>query len=344
MITQKKLKEFLESSCDYGYPEEYRNVIWCVLLRLPVNKDAFLDLKSREAPQNVATFTKSLKCLDMPQNEVHKFTDLISNLINWSPILASIDYIPGLVYPFTKIFPNSQLLTFEIVATILLNYGQLWFEFHPLEPFNFLGMCEDVLMLMDAGLATFYHENNITPEMYAWYLVKTSFTEVLSESFWFTLWDTIVSNPPYFLVFIIVAFNSINRYNIMRQTCFEDIVNFFKRKCAMHIKRIIRMAHEMDADYPECAHPKKFYTKFMPIPKHYYPVFDSYPREDGFQLDDFDLQISEVNFQEKDFTALCDNMRDKLEEESRSAEAAKQMRGELIYICFAYVIYLNYRQ
>lgn len=328
MITQKKLKEYLKSSCDYGYPEEYRNVIWCVLLQLPVNKDNFLHLKCQKESKVARNFAKCLSNIDMPREEAKNLGDLIAHLSNWSPLFKQVEFIPGIVYPFIKVFPNSQLLTFEIVATILLNYGQLWFEFYPLDPYNFLGMCENVLMLMDAGLAAFYYQNNITPQIYAWSLIKSSFSDVLSETFWFTLWDTIVSNPPYFLVFIIVAFNTTNRYNIMRLKCVENITKFFHSMNPLHIKRIIRVAHEMDADYPEIAHPKKFYRKFTPIPKQCYPIFDNFPKKSCLQIEDFKVQVTEINCQESELHANCDVMRDKLEEELRNTENAKQTRGE----------------
>ncbi|KAL5287947.1 TBC1D31 family protein [Megaselia abdita] len=326
LITQKKLKDYLATSCDYGYPEEYRNVIWCVLLQLPVNKDTFIDLKSQQEHEVVRKFARRLQEVDIPCDEAEKLKGLVSNLANWSPIFADIDYIPGLVYPFLKVFPNSQLLTFEIVASILLNYGQLWFEFHPLEPYNFLGMCENVLTLMDAGLAGFYYQNGITPQLYAWTLIKTSFSEVYSDIFWFTLWDNIVSNPPYFLVFIIVAFSVVNRFAIMRLKCVEEITGFFQTMNPMHIKRVIKTAHDMDQDYPERAHPKRFFHKYMPIPKYYYPVFDSFPKAAGNQMEEFKYQIGELANQEKELNGNYDVMLDKLEEELRNTDTAKQTR------------------
>lgn len=332
MITQKKLKEYLETSCDYGYPEEYRNVIWCVLLQLPVNKDTFLDLKSQQENDVVKDFGKCLCEIGMPAEDAQRLKNLISLVANWSPVFAEIDFIPSLVYPFLKVFPNSQLLTFEIVASILLNYGQLWFEFFPMDPYNFLGMCENVLMMMDAGLAAFYFQNKVTPQVYAFSLIRTSFSDVLSEMFWYTLWDTIVSNPPYFVVFIIVAFNTTNRFNIMRLKCFEDIAKFFNSPNPLHIKRIIRAAHEMDAQFPENAHPKKFFHKYVPMMKHYYPVFDSFPKEICNKTEDFKIQIAELTRQENELYAQSDVMRDKLEEELRNTETAKQTRGELLMV------------
>ena len=43
----------------------------------------------------------------------------LSALAHWSPVFGETGYLPGLVFPFIKLFQNNQLVTFELLATIL---------------------------------------------------------------------------------------------------------------------------------------------------------------------------------------------------------------------------------
>jgi len=46
----------------------------------------------------------------------------LSALAHWAAIFGETDYLPGLVFPFVKMFQNNQLITFELLATILCEY------------------------------------------------------------------------------------------------------------------------------------------------------------------------------------------------------------------------------
>ena len=43
----------------------------------------------------------------------------LSTLAHWSAIFGETEYLPGLVFPFVKLCQNNQLVTFEILATLL---------------------------------------------------------------------------------------------------------------------------------------------------------------------------------------------------------------------------------
>ena len=43
----------------------------------------------------------------------------LSALAHWTPLFSEVEYLPALIFPFVKLFQNNQLVTFEIVATIL---------------------------------------------------------------------------------------------------------------------------------------------------------------------------------------------------------------------------------
>lgn len=43
----------------------------------------------------------------------------LSALAHWSSIFGETEFLPGLIFPFVKQFQNNQLITFEILASIL---------------------------------------------------------------------------------------------------------------------------------------------------------------------------------------------------------------------------------
>ena len=57
-------------------------------------------------------------------------------------------------------------------------------------------------------------------QVYAWPLLATLFSEVLTSDEWLRLFDNVFSNPPSFLLMCVVAYNSVNRGPLMK--CEEE--------------------------------------------------------------------------------------------------------------------------
>lgn len=102
----------------YGeYPAKYRMFIWRCLLELPENHTAYSNLLEKGTHPSYATLheqypMKSRKLLRVLQRA-------LSALAHWAPIFGETQYLPGLVFPFVKMFQNNQLVTFEFLATVL---------------------------------------------------------------------------------------------------------------------------------------------------------------------------------------------------------------------------------
>lgn len=64
---------------------------------------------------------------------------VLSALAHWSSIFGETDFLPLLSFPFVKLFENNQLICFEVVATVVFNWCQLWFMYFPNPPVNILG-------------------------------------------------------------------------------------------------------------------------------------------------------------------------------------------------------------
>ena len=58
--------------------------------------------------------------------------------------------------------------------------------------------------------------------MYAWPLLKTLFSEVLSKGEWLRVWDNVVSHHPGYLLLMVVAYLSTARNTLLKCSQKED--------------------------------------------------------------------------------------------------------------------------
>lgn len=58
--------------------------------------------------------------------------------------------------------------------------------------------------------------------MYAWPLLQTLLSEVLTKDEWLRAWDNIFSNHPSFLLFVVVAYVIVSRKALLQCTRKED--------------------------------------------------------------------------------------------------------------------------
>ncbi|XP_015780139.1 PREDICTED: TBC1 domain family member 31-like [Acropora digitifera] len=160
-LNQARLKSILEG---YGeYPAKYRMFIWRSLLKLPENHSAFSSLVDKGTHNAFARLheeypIKSRKLLRVLQRT-------LSALAHWAAIFGEVDYLALLSFPFVKLFQNNQLICFEMIATILTNWCQHWFEFFPNPPVNILAMVENVLVHHDKRLIQHFVQCDVTTQV-----------------------------------------------------------------------------------------------------------------------------------------------------------------------------------
>ena len=58
---------------------------------------------------------------------------------------------------------------------------------------------------------------------YAWPLMETLFSEVLSREDWLKLWDNVFSNHPSFLLFLLISYLTTARHTLLHCTSTEDL-------------------------------------------------------------------------------------------------------------------------
>nr|CAH7761086.1 unnamed protein product [Callosobruchus chinensis] len=204
---ERKISEMLEINklrailAEFGtYPEAYRTKIWEKLLQLPNNIQqynsiinhvtvvAFEDLKQKY-PLDNKLLMKSLR-------------KLLNNLTTWNSFFASVDYMPIFAFPFIRVFNNKPVACFEAICTVICNWCQHFFEYHPLPPVNVLAMIENCLLEHDPMLLHHYSLNKVTAQIYAWPLLESAFSEVLTASEWLQIWDHFLTYEQIVLVLL----------------------------------------------------------------------------------------------------------------------------------------------
>lgn len=128
-----------------SYPDKYRSMIWKTILQLPLNYSTFSRLMCSGLHSSVDNCQEKFTLVD--QKIQRGLIKLISCLSHWTTIFGYLSYLPKFVLPFLKVCRSDLLMCFEIVATLILNHCQLWFEFAPLQmPYNYFCLIENVLV------------------------------------------------------------------------------------------------------------------------------------------------------------------------------------------------------
>jgi Rab-GTPase-TBC domain len=313
------------------YPDKYRTMIWKTILRLPSNLEVFAQLARREPHSCVASFEQRFSLVD--QKAMGQLRKIISCLAHWSVVFGYVSYLPRFVFPFLKMCRGDLLLCFELVATLLSNHCQLWFEFAPSTiPYNYLCLVENVLMEGDPKLYSFYKSKNVTAKVFALPLMESAFSEVLDERQWLQLWDHIVSNEPIFLVFIIAAYNSMMRTTVMRYESVESIERVFSEQNYVNLKKLTTKAHKWMENCPPGVHPKRFMKPFAPFARGDYQKFENYPKNvsdakvnaiDGLREEQkaLDAKLLEMESVEK-------TIKSRMESALRDEEYERRMKGK----------------
>uniref|UniRef100_A0A2K6TSY1 TBC1 domain family member 31 n=1 Tax=Saimiri boliviensis boliviensis TaxID=39432 RepID=A0A2K6TSY1_SAIBB len=217
-LNKKRLQILLKG---YGeYPTKYRMFIWRSLLQLPENHTAFSSLIDKGT--HVAFLNLQKKYPIKSRKLLRVLQRTLSALAHWSVIFSDTPYLPLLAFPFVKLFQNNQLICFEVIATLIMNWCQHWFEYFPNPPINILSMIENVLAFHDKELLQHYINHDITSQLYAWPLLETVFSEVLTREEWLKLFDNIFSNHPSFLLMTVVAYNICSRAPLLNCNLKDD--------------------------------------------------------------------------------------------------------------------------
>ncbi|XP_021574760.1 TBC1 domain family member 31 [Carlito syrichta] len=273
-LNKKRLQILLKG---YGeYPTKYRMFIWRSLLQLPENHTAFSSLMDKGT--HVAFLNLQKKYPIKSRKLLRVLQRTLSALAHWSAIFSDTPYLPLLAFPFVKLFQNNQLICFEVVATLIINWCQHWFEYFPNPPINILSMIENVLAFHDKELLQHFIDHDITSQLYAWPLLETVFSEVLTREEWLKLFDNVFSNHPAFLLMTVVAYSTCSRVPLLSCRLKDDFEYFFHHRNNLDINVVIREVYRLMETTPTNIHPGSMLDAFVALTKGQYPVFNQYPK------------------------------------------------------------------
>ncbi|KRT83298.1 GTPase activator protein, partial [Oryctes borbonicus] len=333
VLDNEKLRNILNEFSEF--PEDYRAIIWARLLRLPNNHQLYNALINIKPKVPIADFEKKYPLEN--KMALKNLKKIISNLANWSPFFAEVDYLPEFAFPFVKVFKNDPVACFEAVCTIIANWCQYWFEYFPLPPVNILAIVENVLLEHKPQLLHHFAKYEITSKIYAWPLLQTAFSEVLTARDWLILWDHILINEPSFFLLAVVAYNLINSHVLLKMNYGRDIKRFFYTQNFLDIKKLISTTYELLNNTSEKNHPRQYLNYFTPIEIGEYPQFNGYPtavhtiqdfkglRKDKHLLTDKELEM----LQPIDKGTKIDQVRKNIEENQRMNELGNLYKSKL---------------
>ncbi|XP_062987183.1 TBC1 domain family member 31 [Elgaria multicarinata webbii] len=273
-LNKKRLLALLKGFGEY--PAKYRMFVWRSLLHLPENHLAFSSLLDKGTHSAFVHLQseypiKSRKLLRVLQRT-------LSALAHWSTIFGEMPYVPLLAFPFVKLFQNNQLICFEVVATVIVNWCQHWFEFFPNPPINVLSMVENILAHHDKELLQHLMSYNITSQVYAWPLLETMFSEVLTREEWLKMFDNVFSNHPSYFLMVVAAYVICSRAPLLHCNQKEDFEYFFHHRNNLDINVVIKEAYHLMECTPADVHPRRMLEDFVPLTKGQYPIFNKYPK------------------------------------------------------------------
>ncbi|XP_016387726.1 TBC1 domain family member 31-like isoform X1 [Sinocyclocheilus rhinocerous] len=272
-LNKKRLQVLLRAFGEY--PAKYRMFIWRSLLHLPENHAAFSSLTDKGLHSAYVCLQEHYPI------KSHKLQRglqrVLSALAHWAAVFGETDYLPLLAFPFVKLFQNNPLICFEVVATVIVNWCQHWFEYFPNPPLNVLSLAENVLAHHDKELLQHFVACGVTSQMYAWPLLETLFSEVLMTEEWLKLFDNVFSNHPSFLLMAVVAYVTCCRAPLLLCTDKKDFEYFFHHQNSLDISAMLKETYRLMDSTPADIQPSSVLSDFEPLTQGQYPIFNKYP-------------------------------------------------------------------
>ncbi|XP_055019280.1 TBC1 domain family member 31 isoform X2 [Boleophthalmus pectinirostris] len=272
-LNKKRLVALLKAFGEY--PAKYRMFVWRSMLFLPENYAAYSSLTDKGL--HTAYLSLHDKYPIKSQKLQRRLQRVLSALAHWAAIFGEVEYLPLVAFPFVKLFQNNPLLCFEVVATVIVNWCQHWFEYFPNPPLNILSMVENVLAHHDKELLQHLVDCGITSQLYVWPLLETLFSEVLTRDEWLRLFDNIFTNHPSFLLMTCVAYTTCSREPLLQCSQKQDFEYFFHHRNNLDVGAMIKEAYRLMSNTPVDIHPKTMLSDFTPLTKGQYPIFNQYP-------------------------------------------------------------------
>ena len=305
------IKESLEQ-CS-SFPSNMRKYIYQFLFSLPNEKKIY----EKYDKMGVHPFYRFLDDI-YPLTDITQKSNLqkvCSLLAFYSPLIGNIYFLPELVFPFIKCFPNEEHFLFELLIAFFHSIGNFWFEFYPGSPLYHIKLSEKIIEHEDSILCEhiekIYRESDIAELKLTeiiWRLIRNLFSESLVKDHWLQMVDFLFAynHKPEMILYISSSFilsiknqilacsNSDELKNIIFDTSnYTTLTNIFKKARELYKKYNKYQIYKYIPYYPIYTEGEKDYNK---IPENYFP--DDY-KENANSIKDEMMKINK-EYDEKD--------------------------------------------
>ena len=305
------IKESLDQ-CS-SFPSNMRKYIYQFLFSLPNEKKIY----EKYDKMGIHPFYRFLDDI-YPLTDITQKSNLqkvCSLLAFYSPLIGNIYFLPELVFPFIKCFPNEEHFLFELLIAFFHSIGNFWFEFYPGSPLYHIKLSEKIIEHEDSILCEhiekIYRESDIAELKLTeiiWRLIRNLFSESLVKDHWLQMVDFLFAynHKPEMILYIASSFilsiknqilacsNSDELKNIIFDTSnYTTLTNIFKKTRELYKKYNKYQIYKYIPYYPIYTEGEKDYNK---IPENYFP--DDY-KENANSIKDEMMKINK-EYDEKD--------------------------------------------
>ena len=305
------IKESLDQ-CS-SFPSNMRKYIYQFLFSLPNEKKIY----EKYDKMGVHPFYRFLDDI-YPLTDITQKSNLqkvCSLLAFYSPLIGNIYFLPELVFPFIKCFPNEEHFLFELLIAFFHSIGNFWFEFYPGSPLYHIKLSEKIIEHEDSILCEhiekIYRESDIAELKLTeiiWRLIRNLFSESLVKDHWLQMIDFLFAynHKPEMILYVASSFilsiknqilacsNSDELKNIIFDTSnYTTLTNIFKKARELYKKYNKYQIYKYIPYYPIYTEGEKDYNK---IPENYFP--DDY-KENANSIKDEMMKINK-EYDEKD--------------------------------------------
>ena len=305
------IKESLDQ-CS-SFPSNMRKYIYQFLFSLPNEKKIY----EKYDKMGIHPFYRFLDDI-YPLTDITQKSNLqkvCSLLAFYSPLIGNIYFLPELVFPFIKCFPNEEHFLFELLIAFFHSIGNFWFEFYPGSPLYHIKLSEKIIEHEDSILCEhiekIYRESDIAELKLTeiiWRLIRNLFSESLVKDHWLQMIDFLFAynHKPEMILYIASSFilsiknqilacsNSDELKNIIFDTSnYTTLTNIFKKTRELYKKYNKYQIYKYIPYYPIYNEGEKDYNK---IPENYFP--DDY-KENANSIKDEMMKINK-EYDEKD--------------------------------------------
>ena len=296
-----------------SFPSNMRKYIYQFLFSLPNEKKIY----EKYDKMGVHPFYRFLDDI-YPLTDITQKSNLqkvCSLLAFYSPLIGNIYFLPELVFPFIKCFPNEEHFLFELLIAFFHSIGNFWFEFYPGSPLYHIKLSEKIIEHEDSILCEhiekIYRESDIAELKLTeiiWRLIRNLFSESLVKDHWLQMVDFLFAynHKPEMILYVASSFilsiknqilacsNSDDLKNIIFDTSnYTTLTNIFKKTRELYKKYNKYQIYKYIPYYPIYTEGEKDYNK---IPENYFP--DDY-KENANSIKDEMMKINK-EYDEKD--------------------------------------------